>query len=71
MIQIGWRVNSELLIIVGCTVAGGAIGGIRGFQMVSSGGYGSSSAMRSVIGGVIIGVVLGLLIVELKDLNLW
>ena len=47
------------------------IGGIRGFQMVSGGGYGSTSAMRSLIQGVVIGVVLGLLITELKDLDIW
>lgn len=63
--------SSDILIIVGFTVAGGVIGGVRGLQLVAAGGYAGSTFMRHAIQGAVLGLVLGLLISELNDMNLW
>jgi hypothetical protein len=64
-------VNPDLFIIVGCTVAGGVLGGLRGLRMISVGGHGPTRPLRPLIQGLIVGVLIGLLINELKDLNIW
>jgi hypothetical protein len=61
-------VSVDVFIIVACTVAGAAVGGVRCLQSVGAGGYRTASAFRHVIRGVVVGLVLGLLLSELKQL---
>lgn len=60
--------RSDVFIIVACTVAGAAIGTVRCLQSAGGGGYRSTSAFRHIVRGVVIGLVLGLLISEFKEI---
>lgn len=61
-------VTSDVFIIVACTVAGAAVGGVRCLQAAGAGGYRSASVFRHLLRGVVVGLVIGLLVAELKEL---
>jgi hypothetical protein len=61
-------VPSDAFIIIACTVAGTAVGGVRCLQAAGAGAFRSASVFRHLLRGVVVGLVIGLLVAELKEL---